>query len=465
MIAEGLPLVGLISTDTNRSGRIGALPTISRRTRSTGQLIAVAGTQQLPVCLGPNRVRTSPSSGQFWAGVAIVTPSRFQVLVKGHCTVSNDSRGASRRHFGSVRRLPSGRYQASYWHDGTRHVGQTTFKSKADAHAHLSLVETEIRRGQWADPDGGRLTVDELAALWLEAGTVKRSSTRARDETILRLHVLPVLGKKKVSSVTPADIVALVNTWSLHQAPSTVARQYTATAAMFSFAVDSERIARTPCRRIRLPQVPIVERPELSADELTRLGEELGKDYAVMMWCAAVLGLRFAECAGLTVDRVDLTSETITVDRQLGRDGVLSRPKSAAGRRTLACPSWLVTELGALRARRGLTGDDGNAFVFVSPEGAPLHYTNWRRRVWGPACERAGLPGLRLHDLRSLSATALVATGTNVKTAQRRLGHSSASVTLDIYARSTKAADREAAERVGAYLRPSLAHESRTLDI
>ena len=123
----------------------------------------------------------------------------------------------------------------------------------------------------------------------------------------------------------------------------------------------------------------------------------------------------------------------------------------------MAIPRWLVEELAGVLHRRGLTAADGDACVFVSSTGTPLHYPNWRRRIWVPARERAGLSGVVFHDLRSLAATALVATGADVKTARRRLGHSSATVTLDVYARATAAADRQAADLVGDYLRPSCA--------
>ena len=52
-----------------------------------------------------------------------------------------------RRVFGSVRRLPSGRWQASYWHVGRRHIAEVTLLTKADANAYLAHVETQIRRG------------------------------------------------------------------------------------------------------------------------------------------------------------------------------------------------------------------------------------------------------------------------------------------------------------------------------
>jgi integrase len=230
---------------------------------------------------------------------------------------------------------------------------------------------------------------------------------------------------------------------------------------MFAFAEDTDRLARTPCRGIRLPRVHLVERPELSGDDLERLAGALGEDQAVMMWIGAVLGLRFAEAARLTVRALDLLGGSLHVRSQLARDGTLGPPKSAAGHRTLACPAWLIDDLAVALARRGLTAADTDAFVFVSPDGSPLHYTNWRRRVWRPATVAAGMPALKYHDLRSLAATALVASGADVKTTQTRLGHSSSRVTLDLYAKATTRADRLAADAVGEYLRPSRTANAR----
>lgn len=109
------------------------------------------------------------------------------------------------------------------------------------------------------------------------------------------------------------------------------------------------------------------------------------------------------------------------VTQQLGRDRELSGPKSLAGRRSLAAPTWLLDGVAALLASRGLAAGDGRALVFVNLSGGPLNYSAWRRTRWSEACTAAGVPGLRFHDLRSVAAWAMVAAGVDVKTAQRRL--------------------------------------------
>ena len=309
-------------------------------------------------------------------------------------------------------------------------------------------------RGAWIDPRKSSTTFGEVAATWLASNPAKRASTLGRDEIVVRVHLLPVLGDREIGSITPVDVQGLVNTWCRKQAPNTVRRQYTVLSAVMGRAVLSDLIARTPCRGIKLPAPPHAERHIITADELAALGRALGHDYALMAYLGAVLGLRWGEVAGLRVGRLDFLRATLTVAEQVthGRGGVttVGAPKSAAGRRTLAVPSELMDLLTAHLRRRDLTGANSTAFVFASSAGSPLDYAHWRQRVWLPATKTAGLPGLTFHDLRRANATGLVAEGVDVKTAQTRLGHADPRLTLAIYAQASGEADRAAADRIGA---------------
>ena len=89
--------------------------------------------------------------------------------------------------------------QASYTHDGERYWER--FNTKADADAWLAEARVKIGRGEWVNRTAGRTTVAKLASLWPKSNGRKRGSTLERDDAFLRLHVLPVLGAKRVAAV------------------------------------------------------------------------------------------------------------------------------------------------------------------------------------------------------------------------------------------------------------------------
>ncbi|HKX71983.1 MAG TPA: tyrosine-type recombinase/integrase [Acidimicrobiales bacterium] len=274
-----------------------------------------------------------------------------------------------------------------------------------------------------------------------------------------------MLGDRTVATIKPTDVQQLVNSWKGKLAPSTIGRTYSTLRAVLNLAVDRELLLRSPARGTRLPSVPNVRRHVPTPDELVALADTHPVEYEAMVWLGAVLGLRWGEVAGLRVGRLDVLRATLEVSEQItrGRKGrtLTDAPKSAAGRRIVAVPRALMAILGDHLAARGLTGADTEALVFVSPEGAPLRYSNWLRRVWHPACIAAGLgrvvvieghkryEGIGFHDLRRANATALIADGVDLKTAQTRLGHSNPRLTLALYAQATEAGDRAAAMALG----------------
>jgi integrase len=157
---------------------------------------------------------------------------------------------------------------------------------------------------------------------------------------------------------------------------------------VLAYAEASELIVRSPCRHIPLPQATPREAEILDADGLERLAAAMGS-CGPMIYLAS-LGLRWGEIAGLRVGRLDFLRQTLTVAVQQtrGEGGrmVEQDPKTAAGRRTITVPDWVMTMLAEHLAVRGLTGRDRGDCVFVSPEGQPLHYNNWRAA--GCGCPR-----------------------------------------------------------------------------
>lgn len=153
-----------------------------------------------------------------------------------------------RRNFGTVRKLPSGRWQARYSTAANdRIAAPDTFPTKADAQRWLSSIETDIARGSWHDPTLGQTTVSEWADRWLatKLPTVRRA-TADQYEYILRMYIVPHIGDREISELTPADVQAWLG--NLHRdsglAPNTVAKVYRLLKNMLGGAVEIGMIGR-----------------------------------------------------------------------------------------------------------------------------------------------------------------------------------------------------------------------------
>lgn len=127
-------------------------------------------------------------------------------------------------------------------------------------------------------------TLGEVASGWLNSNPAKRPSTRARDGSALRVHILPSLGDRAIGSLTPSDIQRVVNEWAQRLAPRSVRRLYQTLAAVLNAAVLDDQIARTPCRGIPLPPVHPIDRPVITPEEVAALGEALGPRYEAMVY-------------------------------------------------------------------------------------------------------------------------------------------------------------------------------------
>ena len=252
-----------------------------------------------------------------------------------------------------------------------------------------------------------------------------------------------------MADITPTIVQGAVNEWAGRLAPRTVKRTYGVLRAVTNYAVESDMIGRPPCRGIKQPRVVDRQRHSLAAAEVAALADAVGDRYRCVVYLGAVLGLRWSEVAGLKVGALDLSVGTVSVHevrvRTAHHKQVTGPPKSAAGRRTFAIPQPLVSLLAEHLRREGLRWADTGAYVFAMPDGQPLDYVNWRRRVWLPACLSVGLEGTGFHDLRRAAVTALVLGGVDMKTTGTRAGHSDIRLTLQTYAQASTTADRAAA--------------------
>jgi hypothetical protein len=106
----------------------------------------------------------------------------------------------------SVRKLASGRWQASYWWEGSRYAAPSTFPLRGGATRWLSGVEADLARGAWVDPRAGQVTLADYSRQWLAARTDLRPRTRELYTSLLRLHIRPALGSFRIARITPSTV-------------------------------------------------------------------------------------------------------------------------------------------------------------------------------------------------------------------------------------------------------------------
>lgn len=340
------------------------------------------------------------------------------------------------RSFGSIRPLPSGRYQARYrdrvgdWHS-------ESFDRKADADAYLAEMRTELSRGTWRDPRDGRICFADYAAEWLASDPGKAATTRARDQTVIRVHLVPVLGQLPLSEITPRDVQAVINAMASTLAPKTVLTNAGVLRAVLNSAVLEDRLYVSPYRRPKLPApTPRAEKRRLTMDEQRRLAELMPPEYAPMVFLGGVLGLRFSEVVGLRVGDLELDGRrpALRVAQPLpevsGRH-VLSQGKTSASRATLTMPDFLGELLAAhlVAFDRSLPSE----FVFQAPRGGAVHAANFRTRIWRPAACVLGFEGLTFHALRHSASGLMRQVAAHDQLIQRRMRHTHRPTTTDIY--------------------------------
>ena len=363
-----------------------------------------------------------------------------------------------RRQFGSVRRLPSGRWQARYQVLGGRSLtAPRTFATKAEAGRWLAAVEADQTRGLWVDPQAGTVLLADYARAWLRGHVRIAKRTREIYEAQLRLHILPAIATEVIAlgDVAIADLTPeLVRRWygalSTQRGTSVAAKAYVRLRQILARAVEDERIARNPCRIQKGGAERHAEQRFATMLQLFDIAAAVPDGYRALVLTAGLTGLRQGELFALRWSDVDLAEGVVTVRRKRLRlasgEVIEDDPKSRAGLRKVTMPGMLVAELDRhLRVYGGGAGRDG--YVFTSAAGEPIERSNFRQRVWMPATRSVGLDGLRFHDLRHTAGTLAARTGAATKELMARLGHASPRAAL-IYQHASDDRDRRIAERL-----------------
>ncbi|MGH3274285.1 MAG: phage integrase central domain-containing protein [Streptosporangiaceae bacterium] len=184
------------------------------------------------------------------------------------------------RRFGSIRRLPSGRYQIRYpGPDGRLRTGPDTYARTSDAGKALTLIEAEMIAGEWTDPQRVKVKLGDYARAWIDQRPGLRPRTVDLYGWLLEKHIAPHLGGVPIGKLTTPMIrewraALLGNGVSVSMA----AKAYRLLRAVMMTAVEEDKILpRNPCRVRGAGEEHAAERPVLTVRQVFELAELVGR--------------------------------------------------------------------------------------------------------------------------------------------------------------------------------------------
>ncbi|NBE51328.1 tyrosine-type recombinase/integrase [Streptomyces boluensis] len=358
-------------------------------------------------------------------------------------------RGKKRR-FGRIRKLASGRYQARYLGpDGVDRPAPHTFATKGEADDWLAERQSEVRRGDWVDPDVGAVNFEEYALRWIKDRRLS-PTTEELYRRNLRLHILPTFEDLDLDEITPP----IVRAWRSERldttgADSTVAKCYRLLKAIMETAVDDELIRRNPCRIKGAGQENPDERPTATVAQVDALADLLGPRWRLMVYIGAYGPARPEEQAALrrpdvSLEPLGLWIRSAEPELNTGRR-VPGDTKSRAGKRFIVLPAFM--EKGVKRHLAWYAEKKPDGLIFVGEMGAPFRRSTFGRK-WRKARAKVGLPdGFRFYDLRHTGHTLSTQSGATLKDTMVRAGQSSEKAAM-IYQHSNLERQQEVADGI-----------------
>jgi integrase len=329
-------------------------------------------------------------------------------------------------------------------------------------------------------PGAGIVTVETWLNRWLDNSVRLRESTRCSYTQLCRNHLIPYLGRVPLRDLTGQQISGMLESVRRFSAASkrpvsdgTIARIFATLRAALNAAVRQGLIEHNPARLVEQARA---RRPHAVVWTEARINQYLldGQRPPVAVWTAtqtahflhtirehrlyaayhliALRGLRRGEAAGLRWCDVDLDGQVLTIRQQIQRVGghlAQCPTKTESSCRTIALDRTTTAVLRRHHARQqaeaATYGTTPSGYVFTNQRGAPLNPDRLTRLLY-ELTAAAGLPPVRLHDLRHGAASLALQAGADLKVVQDQLGHSSVVITADTYVSVLPDVARQAAE-------------------
>ena len=324
-------------------------------------------------------------------------------------------------------------YRVRWWADDRQR--SKSFKRHEDARRFKAVLEGDMVNGSFIDPKAGQVTLaafmeDHADALLVDV----RKSTANRIQGIYRTHVLPEFGHLPLNAITRAGVAKWITRMMGTHNASSVRKNVFALRRVLDLAVSYGLIRINPAAGVKLPAEPKHEQKFLTQAEAMRLAGSVPDRFKAMVLVAVYGGLRFGEITALQRQHILFQTCQIAVRRTtIDVKGAVAfgEPKTKTSVRTVTIPRSVMNAL--IDHMNRYTANDPEALVFTGQKGHVVRRSWFYRTYWLPSVRKAGVDGLRFHDLRHTFVALWVSLGRNAKEVSKAAGHASVAFTLDRY--------------------------------
>jgi integrase len=325
-----------------------------------------------------------------------------------------------------------------------------TFDTRHQAQDFAAIQQINGAKRDSREGSGVTIPLRQYAKSWFESRAALRPRTRDTYEGLLRLHILPYLGDRRLDQIT----ISLVRAWQgelIHgKSQNLGAKTYRLLSAILNTAVEDGLISKNPCTIRGAGIERSSERPIATLQQVFLLADAIDPRYRLAVLLACFAGLRKGEILALKPDRFDLIERTVTIreQRQERANGTfwIGDPKTSAGTRVVSLPHFMMEEV-EMHIKK-YVGNASSDLLFRGLQGGPLRHAVLHR-AWTKARAGLGLEHLHFHDLRHTGNTLAASTGASTRELMVRMGHSSAEAALK-YQHASRERDRVIASKLDA---------------
>jgi integrase len=381
---------------------------------------------------------------------------------------------------GYVRQRSPGHWEISYelaadpLTGKRRRASNTVRGTRKEAERELRQRLVAVDTGVHVDPH--RISVKDWLTTWLAAVRQEVAPKTAERYEDIALNIIgPALGNFRLAKLTPLNIQEAYNGWAISGrrdgkeggfSPQTRRHIHRTLSLALERAVGLQLIVRNPCETFK-KRLPVVERREMSTLDIDQAKDLLAAVHHTRVYwpvlIALATGMRRGEILALRWRNVESSSGIIRVVESLEqtKQGLRFKPPKNGKSRVVTIPSFATEELGRLKREQaeellsmGIR-QTGATLLCARADGEPMQPRSLTHEFTRLVSRLDALPRVRFHDLRHSHATQLLNARVHPKIAQERLGHSSISITLDLYSHVTESIQEDAAVQIDDRYRAS----------